>query len=168
MHYRMISIVSLAAALVACTEPAERQASSAAPVASAPASPAATPREPSVDETRCELVTPYFAYDRVQPLFPQGDLARMAACLGRNVGDMETITLVGRTDARGSEAYNERLGLMRAEHVRGLLVQHGLPSEQIVTRSAGERGAMGFDDGHIHADDRRVDILPPDERVTRN
>lgn len=169
MFYRHIFAVSVAVALVSCAEETAQQAAPppAAPDVATPAPVAIPPQEVRADAEQCGAVTPHFAYDSAEPLLPaQGGLAQLAQCLGRSLDGDEAITLVGRADARGSSAYNQRLGLLRAQRVRSLLVQHGLSSERVVARSAGERGAMGFMEGHVHASDRRVDVLRPDGRVT--
>jgi peptidoglycan-associated lipoprotein len=45
----------------------------------------------------------------------------------------------GHCDELGSDAYNDHLGMLRAEAARGLLVSEGLPSEKIQTVSYGRR-----------------------------
>lgn len=168
MPHRHMLAVSVAIALVSCAEETTPQAAAPPAAPSVAAGPAASPAQKlRADAKQCGAVAPHFEYDSAEPLLPSpGGLAQLAQCLGRSLGSDEAITLVGRADARGSQAYNQWLGLRRAQRVRSLLVQHGLSSEQIVARSAGERGAMGFSEGHAHADDRRVDILSPDGRVT--
>jgi len=47
------------------------------------------------------------------------------------------IDVTGHADATGTEAYNIRLGLMRAESVKSYLVNAGINAEQIVTSSKG-------------------------------
>jgi outer membrane protein OmpA-like peptidoglycan-associated protein len=48
------------------------------------------------------------------------------------------IEIQGHTDSFGSEAYNEKLGLMRAEAVRRYLSENGIPLHRIATISYGE------------------------------
>jgi OOP family OmpA-OmpF porin len=43
----------------------------------------------------------------------------------------EKMTIVGHTDAKGSEAYNYALGLRRAETVRDYMISKGIPSQDI-------------------------------------
>ncbi len=53
----------------------------------------------------------------------------------------ENIRLTGRTDARGSVAYNYNLGIQRAEAVKQTFVEMGIPAERIITGSLGETNA---------------------------
>lgn len=48
------------------------------------------------------------------------------------------VVLEGHTDERGSEAYNQKLGLDRAEAVKGELVASGIPADRLATVSFGE------------------------------
>ncbi|MEJ2325631.1 MAG: OmpA family protein [Chromatiaceae bacterium] len=43
----------------------------------------------------------------------------------------ERITVVGHTDAKGSESYNYTLGLKRAETVRDYMISKGIPAQDI-------------------------------------
>jgi len=45
----------------------------------------------------------------------------------------ERLSLVGHTDAKGSEAYNYKLGQRRAETVQEYMVSKGIPSSDIVS-----------------------------------
>jgi peptidoglycan-associated lipoprotein len=66
------------------------------------------------------------------------------------------IALTGRTDPRGSENYNEKLGLERAERVKRYLVANGIDSARIETRSLGKTDASPAPQDW--AADRRVEI----------
>jgi peptidoglycan-associated lipoprotein len=48
------------------------------------------------------------------------------------------IEIQGHTDSQGSEEYNMRLGMERAETVRGFLSENGIPLHRISTISYGE------------------------------
>ncbi|MGQ9832040.1 MAG: OmpA family protein [Thermochromatium sp.] len=51
----------------------------------------------------------------------------------------ERISLTGHTDAKGSDAYNYRLGLRRAQAVQEYMISRGIPPEDIVSvESRGE------------------------------
>lgn len=65
-----------------------------------------------------------------------GDMVRQLQKDNANVGRVE---VVGHTDRLGREAANEALGLRRAQTVRQLLIDNGLPAESIVARSGGSR-----------------------------
>lgn len=48
-----------------------------------------------------------------------------------------TVEVTGHADITGTEAYNIKLGLQRAEYVKTYLVNAGIKAEQIVTSSKG-------------------------------
>jgi outer membrane protein OmpA-like peptidoglycan-associated protein len=49
------------------------------------------------------------------------------------------IVVIGHTDTIGSRSYNDRLSLARAERMREMLVERGIPAERIQARGRGER-----------------------------
>lgn len=49
------------------------------------------------------------------------------------------ILVIGHTDTKGTDEYNDRLSLQRAERVRTLLVERGLASQEIATSGRGKR-----------------------------
>lgn len=71
------------------------------------------------------------------------------------------IEIQGHTDATGSETYNERLGLERAEAVRRYLnQQHGLPLHRINVISYGESApAVENQSREARAQNRRVALV---------
>ena len=113
--------------------------------------------------TRCELPdsrseAPRFDYDQAA-LRARGEniLDGVATCLTEGSLKGQTITLVGHTDPRGSDAYNVDLGQRRAAAARDYLVSRGVPSNQLVTISRGEEKARGTEDS-TWALDRRVEV----------
>lgn len=50
----------------------------------------------------------------------------------------EQIRLTGHTDDKGSDDYNQKLGQQRADFIKQLLTEKGVPAEQITTLSKGE------------------------------
>ena len=81
----------------------------------------------------------------------------VAKCLSDGPLKGRVVTIIGRTDARGSAAYNQQLSANRAEAARNYLVQRGVPSGTIRLIARGERGAQGTDED-TWALDRRVDF----------
>lgn len=67
------------------------------------------------------------------------------------------VSIVGHTDATGSEAHNMRLGQERAESVRDALVTAGVPADVITTDSAGE-GSLFVPTQRAEGLNRRVEI----------
>ena len=53
-----------------------------------------------------------------------------------------TLQIDGHTDAQGPDAYNQVLGLKRAESVKTYLVSLGIPEDTIQVRSLGKDGAV--------------------------
>ena len=52
--------------------------------------------------------------------------------------NLDVAIAVGHTDGVGSDAYNQRLSLARAESVKAYLVSQGIPAARIRTASGGE------------------------------
>lgn len=50
---------------------------------------------------------------------------------------LKQLKLIGHTDSVGSDFYNERLGLRRAQYVKNQLVQRGVPAALITVESRG-------------------------------
>ena len=53
--------------------------------------------------------------------------------------NLEVIIAVGHTDAIGTDVYNDKLGLRRAEAVKAYLVSKGIEKNRVYTESKGER-----------------------------
>jgi len=49
------------------------------------------------------------------------------------------IVVIGHTDTVGARRYNDRLSLARAERMREMLVERGIPADRIQARGRGER-----------------------------
>jgi peptidoglycan-associated lipoprotein len=102
--------------------------------------------------------SPQFDYDEAQ-LRPRGAdiLNDVAQCLTRGSLRDRSITIIGRTDPRGTESHNEELGANRASAARDYLTSRGVSADRIQIVSRGEEGAHGGDEA-TWALDRRVDI----------
>jgi len=73
--------------------------------------------------------------------------------------NLEAIIAVGHTDNVGSDAYNQKLSLHRAEAVKAYLVSKGVEPSRIFTEGKGEKQPVAENktaDGR--AKNRRVDI----------
>jgi peptidoglycan-associated lipoprotein len=81
----------------------------------------------------------------------------VAKCLSEGPLKGRAMTIIGRTDPRGSAAYNKQLSANRAEAARNYLVQRGVATSNIRIVARGEQGAMGKDE-ETWALDRRVDF----------
>jgi peptidoglycan-associated lipoprotein len=110
--------------------------------------------------------SPRFELDQSTLRGPEKNLLDdVAECLKTGPLQDRTVTIVGRTDPRGSTEHNQGLGANRAEATRAYLVARGVPQERLLVKSRGEEGARG-DDEQTWALDRRVDLLLDRSRVT--
>lgn len=120
---------------------------------------------PPVVETMTLGADAFFDFDRAT-LKPEGraKLDQLAADLGR-VHSVNSITLVGHTDSKGTEAYNQGLSERRAIAVQDYLVSHGVNPSIISAYGEGERNPIapntlpdGRDNPAGRAQNRRVEV----------
>jgi outer membrane protein OmpA-like peptidoglycan-associated protein len=100
----------------------------------------------------------------------KGASLRAARTLSRQLAAVkpERIRIVGHTDATATCAYNDRLGLGRAEAVKRILVQSGVRADRITTLTLGERRPNDFSSTpEAQASNRRVEILIDEDTETR-
>ncbi len=100
----------------------------------------------------------YFFEGNDEPI-PQSDeeIARMIAHLGART--IPEILVIGHTDAVGGMQYNDKLSLQRAERVRALLIERGVPEESIRIEGRGKREPIvPTPDGMQEPKNRRVEI----------
>ncbi len=78
---------------------------------------------------------------------------------------VSNVKIVGHTDARGTDAYNMRLGQRRADTVASYLSSRNIPSSKLTTSSMGESQPIapntlsnGKDNSEGRAQNRRVEI----------
>ena len=100
----------------------------------------------------------YFDFDKAN-LKPAalGDLDRLAEHL-KGVS-VKTVHVVGYTDGIGTDAYNDKLSLRRADAVRDYLVSKGVDPKLIDTEGRGKRDPVADNktkDGR--AKNRRVEV----------
>ena len=91
----------------------------------------------------------------------------VATCLSSGPLKGRVMTIIGRTDARGSAAYNKELSANRAEEARNYLVQRGVIAANVRIIARGEQGAQGTDE-ETWALDRRVDFELGDRNANGN
>ncbi len=111
---------------------------------------------------RCSDVsfTPvYFGFDST--VVPAGELGKIDAVaqhLASNAG--RVVVVEGNCDERGSHEYNMSLGENRAIIIRNYLVQSGIASDRIQTRSYGaEKPAVEGHDESAYALNRRGEFV---------
>jgi len=110
---------------------------------------------------QCRMVSPKFPFDSATTYVEDKDqLAAFVRCLNHESMRTRTVLLVGRADPRGSDAYNMKLGLKRAEQIREFLTREGLAPERILaTETEGKRDARGNLPDYSFGYDRRVDVV---------
>lgn len=70
------------------------------------------------------------------------------------------IVVIGHTDSVGTDAYNDKLSLQRADAVRDALIQRGIPAGDIVAEGRGKRDPLvATGEGVSEARNRRVEII---------
>ena len=105
-----------------------------------------------------------FDFDRFE-LKPQGRQALDDLYERIRSVDIDLVLVVGHTDSIGSDAYNERLSLRRANAVRNHLVGKGLDAQRIRTEGRGETQPIAnntTEEGR--AQNRRVEVQITERR----
>jgi OmpA-OmpF porin, OOP family len=132
------AIVLLAFAGCAATpEPTPPPAPAPRPLPVAPPAPVAKPAPPKPEKiTTASTVN--FDFDRyvIRP-DARSKLDDLVAAL-RNV-NLEVVIAVGHADRIGSDAYNMKLSVRRADSVKAYLVSKGIGASRIYTEGKGER-----------------------------
>lgn len=75
-------------------------------------------------------------------------------------GTATSVIVIGHTCDKGSDATNQRVGLMRAKAVADKLAESGVPREKLSISSAGSARPRAANDSEAHrAQNRRVEII---------
>ena len=101
----------------------------------------------------------YFDFDKAT-LKPAGraKLDKLATDL-RRVSSVSSILVVGHTDSKGTDAYNQTLSQNRANSVAGYLGSRGVASSRMIVSGAGETRPVASNDTESgRAQNRRVEI----------
>ncbi len=90
----------------------------------------------------CSGLYPTFEFDSAKlDAEEQQGLRTLVECMKTGPLRASRVLVTGRTDPRGSDAYNQKLGLERAARVKRYLVAHGISSDRVQTASVGESDA---------------------------
>lgn len=105
----------------------------------------------------CKGPSPFFEFDSAK-VGPEDKptIQLLSDCMVEGPLKDKNIELIGRTDPRGTEEYNEQLGLERAQKVKDYLVLQGIPETRIKVSSLGKQDASPAPKDW--ASDRRVEI----------
>jgi OOP family OmpA-OmpF porin len=73
--------------------------------------------------------------------------------------NLPTVVAIGHTDSVGTEEYNQRLSMRRAEAVRRWLTEHGIPRDRIIAEGRGESEPVASNEtADGRAQNRRVEL----------
>ena len=143
--------------------PAPRPAAPApapAPAAKPPVAPApaARPAPAPTSEKVTFAADAFFDFDKAV-LKPEGK-SKLDGLVGQIKGiTLEVVIAVGHTDSVGSDAYNQKLSLRRAEAVKAYMVSKGIEANRVYTEGKGKKQPVADNktaDGR--AKNRRVEI----------
>ena len=122
--------------------PAPRAAAPApAPAAAAPraAAPAARPAPPPAAATKVTYAADTF-FDFDKSVLKADGKAKLDDLAGKvKAINLEVIIAVGHTDATGSDAYNQKLSVKRADAVKAYLITKGIEKNRVYTEGKGEK-----------------------------
>ena len=157
-----------ATAAVGCDGALVRAAAVAAPAPVAPppvvAAPAPAPKPappapaPAIASKVTYAADAFFDFDK-SVLKPEGR-AKLDDLVGKIQGiNLEVIIAVGHTDSVGTDAYNQRLSVRRAEAVKAYLVSKGIERNRVYTEGKGEKQPVADNrTAEGRAKNRRVEI----------
>lgn len=132
------------------------QAPAVAPAPAAPAAPAPAPIPTS--EKVSFAADAFFDFDKT--VLKADGKAKLDDLVSKLNGmDLEVIIAVGHTDSIGTDAYNEKLAVRRAEAVKAYLVSKGVETNRVYTEGKGEKQPVADNKtAEGRAKNRRVEI----------
>lgn len=144
-------------ALVAQAPAAEQAPMARAPAALPATAPGSVPTPPMASKATY-AADAFFDFDKAV-IKPAGKAA-LDDLMGKIAGvDVEVMIVVGHTDSVGSDAYNQKLSMRRAEAVRAYLVSKGVGSQRVMVEGRGESRPVADNATSAgRAQNRRVEI----------
>ena len=150
-------------AVAAPAKPAPVAAKPAAPapavVAPAPAPKPAAPKAPPAAATKVTYAADAF-FDFDKSVLKAEGKAKLDDLVGKVKGiNLEVIIAVGHTDSVGTDAYNQKLSVKRADAVKAYLVSKGIEKNRVYTEGKGEKQPVADNKTSAgRAKNRRVEI----------
>jgi len=153
-------------ALVAAAPAPAPAAAAPAPAAPPVARPAPAPQPPAATKVTY-AADAFFDFDKAV-LKPEGK-AKLDDLVGKVKGiNLEVIIAVGHTDSVGSDTYNQKLSVRRAESVKAYLVSKGIEKNRVYTEGKGEKQPVADNKtSEGRAKNRRVEIEVVGTRANR-
>ena len=124
-----------------------------------PAKPVTPPAPPVVQSEKVTFAADaFFDFDK-SVLKPEGK-AKLDDLVSKTSGiNLEVIVAVGHTDSVGSDEYNQKLSVRRAEAVKAYLVSKGIEKNRVYTEGKGEKQPVADNKTtEGRAKNRRVEI----------
>jgi OmpA-OmpF porin, OOP family len=137
--------------------PAPPPVAAPAPQAARPAPPPPPPPPPAATKVTY-AADAFFDFDK-SVLKPEGK-AKLDDLISKVKGiNLEVIIAVGHTDSIGTDAYNQKLSVRRAEAVKAYLVSKGIEKNRVYTEGKGEKQPVADNKtAEGRAKNRRVEI----------
>jgi OOP family OmpA-OmpF porin len=132
------------------------------PPAPAPVAPAPAPAPVVAPVVTAEKVSfaadAFFDFDKAT-LKPEGKAKLDDVTSKLGTINLEVIIAVGHTDSVGTDAYNDKLSLRRAEAVKAYLLSKGVEANRVYTEGKGEKQPVADNKtANGRAENRRVEI----------
>ena len=156
---------AIAAPVAAAPAPAPAPAPAVVPAPAADPAPAAAPKAPAAPAPAAAAASKvtyaadaFFNFDK-SVLKAEGK-AKLDDLVGKLKGiSLEVIIAVGHTDSVGTDSYNQKLSVKRAETVKAYLVSKGVEKNRIYTEGKGESSPVADNKTKEgQAKNRRVEI----------
>jgi OOP family OmpA-OmpF porin len=120
--------------------PAPAPAPKPAPAPVAPPAPVAHPAAPAAPQSEKVTYAADAFFDVAKAVLKPEAKAKLDDLVSKTKGvNLEVIIAVGHTDSDGSDAYNQKLSVRRADSVKAYLVGKGIEKNRVYTEGKGEK-----------------------------
>lgn len=109
------------------------------------------------------VVRPQFEFNKfsIEDVVNKGEIAKIDEYVEqlKATPEKELVTVVGHTDAKGSDEYNLELGRRRAEAVRDYIIARGYPAENVAPPESRGKSELLPDVDPFAVAQRRIDLI---------